>query len=277
MSAPLRLGLVGHPVGHSLSPVLHRAAGASIGRTVDYALVDVPPADLDARLPELLERLDGLNVTLPHKHAVRAALGARVDPVAAAIGAVNTLYPAGEGVWRGTNTDAPGFLLALPRSRWRAPLVLGAGGAARAVVWALVDAGASEVRVANRSLTRAHAIAEALAPGVARVVPWADVHAELPQTDLLVNTTALGMAGGPDPTRVPADVTPASLARDAVVCDIVYRPRETPLLRAARAAGRETVDGVGMLVHQGVRAFELWTGERIDPAPVERAVRAALD
>jgi shikimate dehydrogenase len=277
VSAPLRLGLVGHPVGHSLSPVLHRAAGASIGRAVDYTLFDVPPAELDARLPELLARLDGLNVTLPHKHVVHAALGTRVDPVAAAIGAVNTLYAADGGIWRGTNTDAPGFLRALPRSRWQTPLVLGAGGAARAIVWALVNAGAERVAVANRSLARASELVEALAPGVGRVVRWADVPGELPDIDLLVNTTALGMAGGPDPARIPADVTPAALPDDAVVCDIVYRPRETPLLRAARAAGRDTVDGVGMLVHQGVRAFELWTGERVDPAPVEQAVRAALD
>lgn len=280
-----RVVLLAHPAGHSLSPRMHAAAFAATGIDAEYRALDVPPADL-GRAVEALRAAAylGANVTVPHKQAV-AALVDEVDDEARAIGAVNTVVKRGARLI-GRNTDAPGFLAALEEDGF-APagtrcLVLGAGGAARAVVWALARAGA-EVRVANRGEERAKDLVTDLTlAGLHRPAPsWIanrDVAAALADVDLLVNTTSVGMAGGPAPDGVPlpngADVR--GLPASALVVDLVYRPALTPLLARAREVGLRHRNGVPMLVWQGALAFEAWTGVRAPVAAMRAAVEEAL-
>ena len=277
--------LLAHPAGHSLSPVMHDAGFRALGIDARYEAWDVPPEGL----PDAVRALRGpgflgANVTVPHKRAV-ASLVDDLDPEARAIGAVNTIVKQ-EGRLVGRNTDAPGFLAALRETEFepsgRRCLVLGAGGAARAVTWALVRAGA-EVHVANRSEDRARDLAAELAAADTvqagpRWLPNHDVAAALPGFDLLVNTTSVGMTGGPAPDGdpLPSGADVRALPPTAVVVDLVYRPAITPLLARAEAAGLRRQNGVAMLVWQGALAFEAWTGQ---PAPVEamrRAVEEAL-
>lgn len=250
-------GVMGWPVAHSRSPVLHGVWLDRHGIDGAYVPLAVPPdgfARAFRALPDLGFR--GVNVTVPHKEAA-LALCDSVDQAARAIGAVNTVTVQ-DGKLVGSNTDAMGFLANLrENSAWRADagpaLVLGAGGAARAVLTALADAGCSDIRLANRSRDRADALA-ARVP-CARAVDWADRAAGLGDLALLVNTTALGMAGQPA-LDMPLD----GLAPGAVVCDLVYAPLETGLLRAAAARGNPKVDGLGMLLHQAVPGFAAWFG-----------------
>lgn len=253
-------GVLGWPVGHSLSPRLHgywlehhRIDGA-------YVPLPVRPEDL-AQVVPALARLGfaGFNVTLPHKQAV-AELIESVDEEARRIGAVNTVVVDADGCLAGSNTDAFGFIenLRAGAPGWRAEagpaVVLGAGGAARAVLVALIEAGAGEIRLANRSLGRAQALAAAAGAAV-RVVPWTERAAALEGAMLLVNATSLGMTGQP-PLELALDALPAA----AVVNDIVYAPLETPLLANARRRGHPAVDGLGMLLHQGRPGFAAWFG-----------------
>ena len=259
--------VIGSPVEHSLSPVIHNAAFAALGLEWTYFAVAVPDGRAgDAVAAMRTLRLGGMSVTMPHKTAV-AAIVDTITPRAERLGAVNCLSWRGAGI-EGDSTDGPGFLDSLRVDHgWepegRRALVVGAGGAARAVVAALAEAGAAEVAVANRDEGRA-ARAAALADGRGRV---ATVD-EAADADLVVNATPVGM--GDDPTSpVPAD----RLGAGQVVADLVYDPIETPLLAAARARGAMPVNGVGMLVHQAAHAFRAWTGE--DP-PVEVMSAAAV-
>ncbi|MBK1637520.1 shikimate dehydrogenase [Rhodothalassium salexigens] len=249
-------GVIGWPVAHSLSPRLH-------GFWLDRAGIDgfyVPMAVAPERLGAALAGLPalgfrGVNVTVPHKQAVFDALD-RVTPVARRAGAVNTVTVGEDGTLEGTNTDVAGFLGHLRQAApvWQADaapaVILGAGGAARAAAVALLDAGVARVTVVNRTVARAEALASALGDARVAVAPWERLAGALDGAGLLVNTTSLGMAGQP-----PLTLDLAPLAADAVVYDIVYVPLETPLLAAARARGLATVDGLGMLIHQGVPAF----------------------
>lgn len=250
--------LVGDPVAHSLSPAMHNAAFAALGLPHRYRLMQVKRDELaDAvrglRDPGTL----GANVTIPHKEHVGRYLDV-IDEAAERIGAVNTLYKRG-GQLRGDNTDAGGFGDALREAgvdvRTRTVLVLGAGGAARACVDALHAAGA-DVAVANRTAERARAL-----PG--RPVPWPV--RSLQGYQAVVNATSLGLHGE-DP------LAGVELARGLAVADVIGIAEETPFIRRAKASGCVVVDGLSMLLHQGVRAFRLWTGLE---APVE-AMRAAL-
>ena len=268
-------GVIGDPVRHSLSPVLHNAAFQALG--LDWAFVAFPVAAGQAA-PALLGMralsVEGLSVTMPHKTAV-SGLVDRLTPVAERLGAVNTV------AWEGTalvghNTDGPGFVESLRSDQGVDPrgmrcVVLGAGGAARAVVLALAEAGAGEVAVVNRTARRAHEAA-ALAGAAGRV----DAPAAVADADLVVNATPVGMGGaGPDGTGVMAagvPVDPGLLKAGQVVVDLVYHPPVTPLLREARSRGATTAGGLGMLVHQAALAFRLWTGE--DP-PLEVMSAAA--
>jgi shikimate dehydrogenase len=272
-------GVIGDPVRHSLSPVLHNAAFRALG--LDWAFLAFPVAAGQAA-PALLGMralsIDGLSVTMPHKTEV-AALVDRLTPLAARLGAVNTV------AWEGTelvghNTDGPGFLDSLrvdhgfdPAGRRCA--VIGAGGAGRAVVAALAEAGASEVVVVNRSPGRA-AEAAALAPGVARVGPAEEVAG----AELMVNATPVGMGGAGGAQGEGAagalPVDPELLQAGQVVVDIVYHPPVTALLREARARGASTVGGLGMLVHQAAHAFRLWTGEKPPLEAMSAAAAAAI-
>jgi shikimate dehydrogenase len=255
-------GVLGWPVRHSRSPALHEAGYAALGLTGwRYQLLPVPPellAETVRALPAV--GFAGANVTIPHKQAA-LALADEATPRARAIGAANTLTFGPGGRIEAENTDAPGLIDALPLDpAGRRALVLGAGGSARAAVWALLDAGAAEVMVWNRTRARAEALCAELG---GRVVDAAE------PADLLVNTTSVGLQSGQDPFKeLPLDA-------DAVrgypcLVDLVYGADPTALARAARAAGCEVVDGLEVLVRQGARSFERWTG-RAAPLDVLRA------
>lgn len=251
--------VIGHPIAHSRSPMIHGHWLAAHGLAGDYRAIDVAPADLS----EFLQRVRrgefaGGNVTIPHKETVFEAVSRR-DAAAGAIGAVNTVWVE-EGELVGGNTDAYGFAASLDAGapQWRqaeTALVLGAGGAARAVLHALREAGIGKVTVANRSAARAGELALAF-PGV-KPAGLDQTPALLAKTDLLINTTSLGMKGQP-----PLDLDLGVLPDHAIVTDIVYAPLVTPLLERAGARGLTTVDGLGMLLHQAVPGFERWFGVR---------------
>jgi len=261
--------VIGHPITHSRSPIIHRHWLAAYRIDGDYRAVDVAPAEL----PEFLQRLRrgafvGGNVTIPHKEAVFDAVSRR-DAAAGAIGAVNTLW-IDNGEIVGGNTDAYGFAANLDAGapQWReaqTALVLGAGGASRAVLHALREAGISKVTVANRSPARAGELALAF-PGV-KPAGLHQAPALLAKTDLLINTTSLGMKGQP-----PLDLDLDALPGHAIVTDIVYAPLVTPLLARAASRGLKTVDGLGMLLHQAVPGFERWFGVRPEVTPDLRAM-----
>lgn len=273
------VGVLGWPVGHSLSPAMHNAALRALKLNWRYLLLPVHPDDI----PDAVHGLRalgfaGANVTIPHKVAV-CALMDELTPEALAVGAVNTIIIR-DGRFTGHNTDAYGFLTALTNAGYapacRPALVLGAGGAARSVVYALARAGA-RVAIHNRTPERAHALAAALAPhlpGVSlQIVSAAGLPAALLAADLVINTTSVGMTGGPPGSPLPAG---ARLRAGATAYDLIYAPRQTPFLRQARAAGLHAVGGLGMLVHQGARALELWTGRDAPVAVMQRAAQRAL-
>lgn len=259
----VKLGLIGDPVDHSLSPVMMRAALRARGLEGDYHLLPTPARLLGERLDEVRADFRGVNVTVPHKRRVMDRLDA-VEPEARRVGAVNVIVNEG-GRLVGHNTDAAGFYRALERADALPgeALVLGAGGAARAVVHALVSAGWL-VGVHNRTLERAQRLVEEL--GGWLVVPG-KLEKAVRRTPMLINATSVGL-GDPNASPLPEGWLPEA----GVVVDLVYAPLETRLLREARAAGLRTLDGLGMLLGQGALAFELWTGQ---PAP-EAAMEAAL-
>lgn len=274
MKGRVRLGVLGHPIAHSLSPVMHRAALDGLGRAdVTYEAIDVRPDVLGETLARLgAEGYVGLNVTLPHKTAVIAHLGS-IDAHARAIGAVNTLAWE-QGTWIGTNTDVVGLSRSLAESHVSVigarAIVLGTGGAARATVMALAEA--REVVVIGRRI--------AAAEGVARLHPRASAGAfdELARVlggaQLLVQATSATL--GADADAFARAIPLAMLAREAVVVDLVYRPRETALLARARASGLRTVDGVGMLVHQGAASLTRWLAVEPSVDAMRDAVVRAL-
>ncbi len=266
-------GVIGWPVGHSRSPRLHGHWLERYGIDGAYVPLAVPPEGLEQALRALpLLGFRGCNITVPHKEAALGLVDRR-DPAAERIGAVNTVVIAPDGALAGSNTDGPGFIgnLRAARPDWRGAagpaVVIGAGGAARAVVAALADTGVPELRLINRTDGRARTLAAALGDPV-RAVPWAERAAALDGAALLVNTTTQGMTGQP-----PLDLDLAVLPRAALVTDIVYTPLVTPLLAAAAARGNPVVDGLGMLLHQARPGFEAWFGV---PPVVDEALRAAV-
>ncbi|PBB97528.1 shikimate dehydrogenase [Mesorhizobium sp. WSM3862] len=268
-----RAFVTGHPIAHSRSPKIHRHWLEEYGIDGSYQAIDVQPEDFAAFLKSLGENgYRGGNVTIPHKEAA-FALVARRDEAAEAIGAVNTLWLE-DGVLWGGNTDALGFAGNLDEHApgWAAngpAVVLGAGGASRAVVHALKDRGLNDIRIVNRTLARAEELADRFGAGVSAHGAGA-VGELLSDAGLLVNTTALGMHGN---ETLAAD--PAGLPGHAIVTDIVYVPLETPMLAAARARGLKTVDGLGMLLHQAVPGFERWFGKRPEVTPQLRRMIVA--
>ena len=261
--------LIGWPAAHSRSPLIHRYWLRTLGIEGGYVIEAVPPDDLrDFVLRLSLRGFVGANVTMPHKERVLAL--STPDARARAIGAANTLWLA-EGELRSTNTDVEGFVNNLDASApgWDKAgeaLVLGAGGAAHAVVFGLVERGIGCVHLVNRTLARAEMLAEKYGAAV-RPASWAAVASLLPRANLLVNTTPLGMHG-----QGPLEIDVGVLPRDAVVADLHYVPLETPLLAAAKARGLRTADGLGMLLHQAVRGFELWFGQRPQVTSELRAI-----
>jgi shikimate dehydrogenase len=262
-------GIFGWPIAHSRSPRLHGFWLDRHGIDGTYIPLAVAPENFATAfraLPALGFR--GVNVTVPHKEAALAQCDA-VDAQARRIGAVNTVVVDKSGRLIGSNTDAFGFIENVRRSaKWDAvsgpAVVLGAGGAARAIVVALRDAGAPGLRIANRTRSRADALAAELGGGI-EVVDWERRADALADAALLVNTTTLGMQG-----HEPLALDLSHLPDDAVVTDIVYTPLQTPLLRAAASRGNQIVDGLGMLLYQAQPGFEKWFGVRPD---VDEALR----
>jgi len=261
--------LIGWPAAHSRSPLIHHYWLRTLGIEGGYSIEAVPPEGFAEFVSQLSAHgFVGANVTIPHKERVLAL--SRPDARARAVGAANTLWYDG-GELRATNTDIEGFLNNLDAAApgWDAAeeaLVLGAGGSSRAVVFGLIERGIKHVHLANRTIDRARALADQFGAGVDPVA-WDAIGDRLPDAGLLVNTTSLGMHGQP-----PLEIDVSRLPSQAVVADLVYVPLETALLGAARARGLRTADGLGMLLHQAVRGFELWFGQRPQVTPELRAL-----
>lgn len=269
-----RLGVLGWPVAHSRSPAMHNAALAALGMT-GWRYQPLPlPAELFAQTTRALGQAGfvGANVTIPHKHAA-LELADEASATARAIGAANTLTFTADGTISADNTDAPGLISALERSpAGMRALVLGAGGSARAVVWALREAGASDVSVWNRTHERAESLANELGVRAVR---------EPQPADLLVNCTSVGLERVGELERSATDdqalnqlgLTFDQLGEYSYVIDLVYRSGSTPLLAAARMHGARTLDGLAILVAQGALSFELWTGRQPPLEVMRRAAR----
>jgi len=278
---PLLAGVMGWPVMHSRSPLMHNHWFAALGLKGGYVPLAIPPEGLAAALRALPALgFAGCNLTIPHKQAAMEIVD-ELDDTARLIGAISCVTVLPDGRLRGTNNDWIGFLGSLREAApdWTgaegAAVVIGAGGGARAVAYALQQAGVPDIRLANRSPDRAATLAaEVGAP--CRVVDWADRAAALAGAALVVNTTSLGMVGNP-PLDLPLNLLPPS----AIVVDIVYIPLESPLLRQARRRGYRTLNGLGMLLHQAVPAWQAWFGLTPVVTPALRAlmeadIRAAL-
>jgi len=272
MSAP-KAFIIGHPISHSRSPIIHRHWLDRYGIAGSYEAIDVPPDAVGDFIASLRgSDFSGGNVTIPHKQAVRD-LCDEVEPLAARIGAVNTLVVR-HGRVIGRNTDYLGFLFNLDAGapdwdrRTRRALVLGAGGAARAVVVALLSRGIPDIAILNRTPERAYALAADMGDGVSGH-PMSAFIGLAPDADLLINATAGGM-GGTSFADQPLELLPGH----ALVADIVYAPLVTPLLAAARKIGLNTVDGLGMLLHQAVPGFAAWFGTT---PSVDAALRAKVE
>jgi shikimate dehydrogenase len=269
MTRPRAACLIGWPAAHSRSPLIHHYWLRALGIEGGYNIEAVPPEGF----AEFVLRLSahgfvGANVTLPHKE--RALALSVPDARARAVGAANTLWYEG-GELRSTNTDIEGFInnLEACAKGWDKiddALVLGAGGSSRAVVFGLVERGIKRVHLANRTIERARALADQFGATV-HPIAWETIGEALPRAGLLVNTTSLGMHGQPA-----LELDTRLLPSHALVADLVYVPLETPLLAAARARGLKTADGLGMLLHQAVRGFELWFGQRPEVTAELRAL-----
>ena len=276
------LGVITHPDKQSTSPAFQQAALDALGLDIKYERWPTPVDGIDTRVTGLrAPSVLGANVTIPHKETAMALVD-ELDDLAQRVGAVNTILNT-EGRLSGYNTDVEGFLRSLEveggvTPRGRRVLIAGAGGAARAVVIALIEGGAEHVRIINRDQQRAVRLAGNLrlqeSDTELDVLPdtpenWAKAAAE---ADTLVNCTSLGMAGGTEEQRSPI---PARLIHpDMLVYDLVYRPSETPLLRDAKARGAKTIGGLPMLIYQGAASFKIWTGE--DP-PIDVMTAAARE
>ncbi|MCU4182685.1 shikimate dehydrogenase [Bosea sp. BH3] len=266
-----RCFVIGHPIAHSRSPLIHGEWLRQYGLAGSYERVDVAPADLPAFIAKLREgEFTGGNVTVPHKEAVMALVD-EVSEAGRAIGAVNTLWRE-DGRIVADNTDVPGFLAHLDatvpgwQGRIRTVLVLGAGGAARGICYGLKSRGVERIIVANRSLERAAEMAASLGRPL-EAADWARRDALVGEADLIVNTTALGMQGKP-----PLEIDLSRLRPGTVVDDIVYVPLKTTLLAEAGRRGGVPVDGLGMLLHQAVPGFGRWFGITPEVTPALRAL-----
>jgi shikimate dehydrogenase len=273
------LGVIGHPIEHSLSPVMHNAAIAELGINVVYLPLPVAPADLATAIAGFRAiGLRGFNVTLPHKQAIMLLLS-EISELAQAVGAVNTVYPTEQG-WGGTNTDVAGFVAPLTALRsWKdgIAVVLGNGGAARAIVAGCIQLGCTQVHVVGRNAAKLQAFRESwqssLRSATLAVHEWDKLPTLLPTADLLVNTTPIGMFPQPKVSPLsPIDLEP--LKSGAIAYDLIYTPRPTQFLRYAQAQGATPIDGLEMLVQQGAAALKLWLQQ---PVSIEVMRRSLLE
>ena len=257
----LRAGVVGHPVKHSRSPIIHGYWLEQFGINGRYDRYDVKPEDFSHFVKTLSEQgLQGVNVTIPHKEAAFLALDEATER-ARRLKAANTLWFENGKLW-GDNTDSIGFLANLDQGHpgWdinaKSALILGAGGAARAIIAGLQERNIEKITIVNRTRERAEELA-LMSGGQVAVAEWSKLSFQFESADLVVNTTSLGMSGQPD-----LDLSLDPLGKNALVTDIVYVPLETNLLKQARLRGNPVVDGLGMLLHQAVPGFEHWFGKR---------------
>ncbi len=264
-------GVTGWPVAHTRSPAIHNHWIAKYGLKGAYVQLPVQPERLEAAIRGLAALgFAGCNVTVPHKESAMRFMD-ELHPAARRVAAINTIVVQPDGRLLGMNNDGAGYIQSLrdADATWRGDagpaLVLGAGGAARAIVVALLDEGAPELRITNRTLERAQALADDFGDRV-KVVPWAERNEAMAGVSLLVNTTSLGMHG-----QAPLDVALDALPLEATVSDAVYIPLETPLLAQARMRGHRTVNGLGMLLNQARPAFQSWFGVLPDVTPELRA------
>jgi shikimate dehydrogenase len=271
----LLAGVMGWPVMHSRSPLLHGYWMTQHGLAGAYVPLAIEPAGLGAALRALHPlQFAGCNLTIPHKAAAMAFVD-EVDPIARTIGAISCVVVRPDGSLYGSNNDWFGFVENLTASvpAWRADagpaVVLGAGGGARAVCYGLLKSGTPSIRVFNRAHERARALAADFDTRI-EALPWADRHDALAGAATVVNTTSAGMVGNP-----PLDIRLDRLEPDALVSDIIYTPLETPFLAAARARGNPTVNGLGMLLHQGRPAWRAWFGIEPEVTPELRALLEA--
>ncbi|MFZ9739144.1 MAG: shikimate dehydrogenase [Prochlorotrichaceae cyanobacterium] len=272
------LGIIGDPVKHSLSPLMHNAALGVMGLDLVYVPFPVQQEHLAAALSGFAAiGVQGFNITIPHKQAILPLLD-QVTPLAQAIGAVNTVWPFYDEAlsmqgWQGTNTDVQGFISPLeaipPEQTQGTALVLGCGGAARAVVAGCHQLNWQSIWVVGRDREKLQAFQHSwqeteIAPKL-KIAPWSDLPQLLPQSSLVVNTTPLGMAPHGEQSPLSAEAL-ALLPPETIVYDLIYTPSPTQLLKLAEHRGLKTIDGVEMLVQQGAAALEIWTGQ---PVPVE--------
>ena len=264
-------GVMGWPVAHTRSPAIHNHWITKYGLKGAYVQLPVQPERLEAAIRGLAALgFAGCNVTVPHKESAMRFMD-ELHPAARRVAAINTIVVQPDGRLLGMNNDGAGYIQSLrdADATWRGDagpaLVLGAGGAARAIVVALLDEGAPELRITNRTLERAQALADDFGDRV-KVVPWAERNEAMAGVSLLVNTTSLGMHG-----QAPLAVALDALPLEAMVSDAVYIPLETPLLAQARMRGHRTVNGLGMLLNQARPAFQSWFGVLPDVTPELRA------
>lgn len=256
----LLAGVMGWPVMHSRSPLLHNYWFQQHNLAGTYVPLAIPPTGLNAALSGLYPlRFAGCNLTLPHKQEAMKWVD-EIDTVSKSIGAISCVIVRPDGSLAGTNNDCYGFIQSIIEEQpgWRADagpsVVIGAGGGARAICYALAEAGAKEIRLVNRTFARAKRIAEDFA-GPIKALPWEQRHEALDGAAMVVNTTSQGMLGQSE-----LDVTIDKLPARALAVDIIYIPLETPFLRAARKRGNPTINGLGMLLHQGRPAWRAWFG-----------------
>ncbi len=270
-----KLGVIGHPVSHSKSPLIHGTWIKALGLDASYKTIDISPAELSERLPQLMheEGYTGLNVTIPHKEAM-LDLCDEVDDIARAIGAVNTVFMR-DGKICGTNTDAYGIIQNIHFFDSANPfdvtkgvaVILGAGGAARATVYSLLEHGCPQIILTNRTRAKAETLAKM--DDRITVIDWDARHQALKNANMLVNTTSLGMKGQPA-----LEMNLDALPKGALVTDIVYAPLMTDLLKAAQARGNPVQTGIGMLLHQAAKSFHYWFDitPNIDEALIQKVL-----
>ncbi len=272
-----RAAVIGHPVAHSLSPVIHRYWLDTYNIAGEYMAEDVPPEKLKDYITSLAtSRFSGVNVTIPHKESVLPLMD-ELSESARKIGAINTVSVREDKTLFGDNTDAQGFMQNLKSSvkdispYMEKAVVLGAGGAARAIVYALKKEGVKQIVLTNRTVEKATALAQDMGENI-EIGNWQNRHELLESTTLLVNTTSLGMTG-----KSPLELSLEYLPANALVSDIVYVPLMTDLLKDAQACGNPIVTGIGMLLHQAVPAFEAWFGIRpqVDDTLVKQIMEKA--
>ncbi len=254
----MKLGVIGHPINHSKSPIIHNKWLADAQIEGEYTAIDIAPDDLEGEVQRLInEGYNGFNVTIPHKQNIIKFCSA-IDEGAKKIGAVNTVV-INNGNLSGYNTDAFGFTQNIIENsdfdfNGKTACVIGAGGAARAVIQGLLDKDIGKIMLTNRTRDKAEMLKEFDAKKI-EIIDWDQYQDYLPNTNILINTTSLGMKGYPD-----LEIDLSSLQKNAVVTDIVYTPLETPLLMQAKENGFHTVTGIGMLLYQAQKSFEIWTG-----------------